>query len=159
MSMRREINDYRQRAAKQYPIVAVLGPRQSGKTTLVKHLFKDYDYTNLEEPDMRELAQRDPRTILSKYPKNLIIDEVQRVPGLLSYIQVAVDESEYDGIYILTGSHQLEHHEAMSQSLAGRTALLELLPLSLTGLSQAGFNLSVNQQMLMGFYPRITTRT
>ena len=144
-----------QQLAQQYPVVTLTGPRQSGKTTLVRELFSDYPYLNLEEPDVRELAVRDPRAILNKYPDQLILDEVQRVPELLSYIQAAVDEKGHDGMYILTGSHQLELHEALAQSLAGRTALLELLPLSLSEMKQADISLPLNQQLLSGFYPRV----
>jgi predicted AAA+ superfamily ATPase len=132
-----------------------MGPRQSGKTTLVKNLCKNYPYINLEEPDIREIADRDPRAILNKYPDGLIIDEIQNVPSLLSYIQAIVDEKQREGMYVLTGSHQLELHAALSQSLAGRTSILQLLPLSLVELQEAGFSLSTNELMLNGFYPRI----
>ena len=140
---------------KQYPVVTVTGPRQSGKTTLVRALCEGYAYINLEDPDTREIAARDPRAILNKYPDRLIIDEIQRVPQLLSYIQVIVDEAKRDGMYVLTGSHQLELQQAIGQSLAGRTALLQLLPLSLAELSAAGIQKSVNELLLTGFYPRI----
>lgn len=132
-----------------------MGPRQSGKTTLVRELFPDYPYINLEEPDLRELAHRDPRALLNKYPRHLIIDEVQHVPELLSYIQARVDAADINGQYILTGSHQLALHAALAQSLAGRSAIVELLPLSLNELKQAGFTLDPNQQLLSGFFPRI----
>lgn len=158
MTFHRDIADHCLHLSKQYPIVTVTGPRQSGKTTLVKTLFKDYPYINLEAPDIRELAQRDPRALLNKYPDRLIIDEIQHAPELLSYIQTIVDEKNKDGMYILTGSHQVALHEALSQSLAGRTALLELLPLSLSELKQAGFDLPLNQQLLTGYYPRIYSK-
>jgi len=155
MSFARNITDHCLKLAKQYPVVTVTGPRQSGKTTLVRMLFPDYSYINLEEPDTRELVKRDPRAILKKYSDHLIIDEVQRVPELLSYIQTIVDEAGREGMYILTGSHQLELHEALAQSLAGRTAILELLPLSISELKAAKFLLSTDELLVGGFFPRI----
>ena len=93
-----------QKLTKQYPVVAITGPRQSGKTTLVKSLFPKRDYLSLEEPDVREFALSDPRRFLSSYPEGLIIDEVQRAPDLFSFIQTRVDEDDRAGSYILTGS-------------------------------------------------------
>lgn len=140
---------------KQYPIVTIIGPRQSGKTTLVCNTFPNKPYVNLESPDIREFAEYDPREFLARYPDGAILDEIQRVPKLLSYIQPIVDQTQQKGIYILTGSHQLELHQAISQSLAGRTALLTLLPLSLLELSEAGIKLTLDETLLMGGYPRI----
>jgi predicted AAA+ superfamily ATPase len=140
---------------KGYPIVTVIGPRQSGKTTLVKNLFPQKKYVNLEEIDVRNLAVSDPRTFLEQLPNGAILDEIQRAPQLLSYIQVIVDNLERKGMFILTGSHQLELQEAVSQSLAGRTAILHLLPMSFHELINAGFNLSLDEWMLKGGYPRI----
>jgi uncharacterized protein len=140
---------------KGYPIVTVIGPRQSGKTTLVKKLFPKKNYVNLEELDTRNLAISDPRRFLEQFPEGAILDEIQRAPQLLSYIQVLVDNLDKKGMFILTGSHQLELQEAVSQSLAGRTAILHLLPLSFHELLNAGFNLSVDEWMLKGGYPRI----
>ncbi len=141
--------------AKNYPIVTVIGPRQSGKTTIVKHAFSEKMYANLEFPDIRAMALQDPRGFLEQYPNGAILDEIQRVPQLLSYIQPLVDEKQQKGMFILTGSHQLELQEAVSQSLAGRTALLTLLPLNLSELQTAGFDLSVDEWLLKGGYPRI----
>jgi|694.fasta_scaffold07306_19 predicted AAA+ superfamily ATPase len=141
--------------AKSYPVVTVLGPRQSGKTTLVKHVFPKKPYVNLEALDIQEMAELDPRAFLEQYPKGAILDEIQRVPKLLSYIQVIVDESDHKGLFILTGSHQLELHQAITQSLAGRTALLCLLPLSLSELSKSDIHLSLDEVLLRGGYPRI----
>ena len=140
---------------KGYPIVTVIGPRQSGKTTLVKNLFPQKKYINLEEIDTRNLAIGDPRKFLEQLPNGAILDEIQRAPQLLSYIQVIVDNLEKKGMFILTGSHQLELQEAVSQSLAGRTAILHLLPMSFHELLNAGFDLSLNEWMLKGGYPRI----
>ena len=152
---KREIETEIQALAKSYPIVTVIGPRQSGKTTLVLHVFPDKPYVNLEAPDIRLLAEEDPRGFLDQYPRGAILDEIQRVPQLLSYIQTLVDSQDIKGMFILTGSHQMELHQAITQSLAGRTALLTLLPMSLSELSEAGFDLSMDQALLKGGYPRI----
>lgn len=151
----RKIQVELQKLASQYPVVTVLGPRQSGKTTLVRHQFPNKPYINLEAPDTRELALTDPRGFLAKLPNGAVLDEVQRAPLLLSYIQTIVDESQQKGVFILTGSHQLELHEAITQSLAGRTALLRLLPMSLSELSDAGISLTIDEALLMGGFPRI----
>lgn len=143
------------RLANDYPVVTVVGPRQSGKTTLVKHCFSDKPYINLELLNTRNLALTDPQGFLDEYPEGAIIDEIQRAPDLLSYIQVIVDEKQKKGMFILTGSHQLSLHHAISQSLAGRTALLKLLPLSIAELTAAGFDYDINDYFLKGFYPRI----
>ena len=115
----------------QYPVITVTGPRQSGKTTLVQQVFPQKSYLNLEKPSVREFALEDPEGFLNQYPSGAIIDEIQRTPHLLSYIQTIVDEQESQGLYILTGSHQFGLRDAINQSLAGRTALLRLLPFSL----------------------------
>lgn len=138
-----------------YPVVTIIGPRQSGKTTLAKQVFPSKSYVNLENPDVRSLALSDPRGFLSQYPHGAILDEIQRAPILLSYIQVIVDEKDQKGMFILTGSHQLELQQAVSQSLAGRTALLTLLPMSIEELSRANVALSLDGYILKGGYPRI----
>lgn len=117
--------------AKSYPVVTVIGPRQSGKTTLVRAEFPSHDYVNLEHPEIRDLATRDPNAFFSRHPGPVILDEIQRAPELLSYLQVFADENRsVRGKWILTGSNQLQVRQEVSQSLAGRTALLTLLPLS-----------------------------
>ena len=141
--------------ATQYPVVTIMGPRQSGKTTLVKALFPEKPYVNLEAPDIRGLAIADPRAFLNQFPNGVILDEIQRAPELLSYIQPIVDETQEQGRYILTGSHQLQLHAAIAQSLAGRTALLNLYPLTISELTKAEFNLTLDEQLYHGFYPRI----
>ncbi|HLX52470.1 MAG TPA: AAA family ATPase, partial [Aquella sp.] len=152
----REITNELLDVAKKYPVVTLIGPRQSGKTTLVRDTFPNLEYVNLEAPDIRAFAESDPRAFLNNHmSKGVILDEIQRVPELLSYIQVIVDEKKEFGKFILTGSHQLMLHQAISQSLAGRTALLTLLPMTLNELSDAKFNLNVDQYILNGFYPRI----
>ena len=113
----------------EYPVVTILGARQSGKTTLAKKLLPDWDYCNLETPETRQLAEHDPKAFLAQFPDRVILDEIQRVPGLLSYIQVIVDESQQNGRFVLTGLHQLALREAITQSLAGRGSILNLLSL------------------------------
>jgi len=152
---RREIETELKLLAKGYPVVTVLGPRQSGKTTVVQHCFPEKMYANLEFPDIRAMALEDPRGFLEQFPEGAILDEIQRTPELLSYIQPLVDRKDLKGMFILTGSHQLELQAAISQSLAGRTALLTLLPMNLAELQEAGFDLSVNEWILKGGYPRI----
>jgi predicted AAA+ superfamily ATPase len=140
----------------EYPIVTVLGPRQAGKTTLVQHELPDYDYVSLEDPDERILAAEDPRAFLRRYPDNTIFDEIQRVPTLLSYLQGIVDKEQKNGRFVLTGSHQLELRAAVTQSLAGRTGLLHLLPLSIEELTQAGVTFDgFEDYAVHGFLPRV----
>ena len=140
----------------EYPIVTVLGPRQAGKTTLVQHELPDYAYVSLEDPDERLLAAEDPRAFLRRYPDNTIFDEVQRVPTLLSYLQGIVDKEQKNGRFVLTGSHQLALRAAVTQSLAGRTGLLHLLPLSIEELTQAGKTFDGFEcYVLHGFLPRV----
>ena len=142
-------------AAKEYPVVTLTGPRQAGKTTLVRAVFPDHGYCNLENPELRRLASEDPKQFFHLHPGPLILDEIQRVPELLSWIQVRVDEEKRKGAFILTGSHQLRLHEAVTQSLAGRTALLRLLPLSIRELESSGAPVDKNELLHRGFLPRI----
>ncbi len=121
-------------AAEKLPVVTLTGPRQSGKTTLVRQVFPDHDYVSLERPDERARALADPLGFLNHFRGNAILDEVQRAPDLLSYIQVAVDEDDRPGRFVLTGSQNLLLMEGISQTLAGRTAILHLLPLSVAEL-------------------------
>jgi predicted AAA+ superfamily ATPase len=140
----------------EYPIVTVLGPRQAGKTTLVRHELPGYAYVSLEDPDERALATEDPRAFLRRYPDNTIFDEIQRAPILLSYLQGLVDEEQKNGRFVLTGSHQLELRAAVAQSLAGRTGLLHLLPLSISELRQAKITFNnFEDYVLHGFLPRV----
>lgn len=141
--------------ATEFPVVTITGPRQSGKTTLCRATFPDKPYINLEQPETRQFAKDDPKGFLATIPDGAILDEIQRVPDLLSYIQVIVDEKPAAGQFIVTGSQQFEVMNSVNQSLAGRTALLKLLPLSIEELSNAGVVLSTSQLILNGFYPRI----
>lgn len=140
----------------EYPIVTILGPRQAGKTTLARQLLPEYAYVNLEYPETREFALDDPKAFLAQYPDKVIFDEIQRLPELLSYLQVAVDNGRTNGRYVLTGSHQLALREAVAQSLAGRTAILHLLPFSIAELvdNDLGFT-KAEDYLYQGFLPRI----
>ncbi|MBT3879606.1 MAG: ATP-binding protein [Candidatus Scalindua sp.] len=139
----------------KYPVVTVTGPRQSGKTTLCRKVFPKKDYVNLENLDIRQFAIEDPRGFLRNYPEGAILDEIQRAPDLLSYIQSIVDEAKKDGLFVLTGSQQFEVSSKINQSLAGRTALLKLLPFSIEELSGHYDISSINRMVITGFYPRI----
>ena len=108
-----------------YPVLLITGPRQSGKTTLAQSIFSEKPYANLESLNVREFAESDPVGFLNQYPDGAVIDEIQRVPKLLSEIQVRVDQKKSDGMFVLTGSHQAELHSATAQSLAGRAAILK----------------------------------
>lgn len=140
----------------EYPVVTILGPRQAGKTTLARDGLVGFSYSNLESPEVRELARSDPKAYLGGFTGPCIIDEIQHVPELLSYIQVRVDQERGNGRFILTGSHQLEVRQAITQSLAGRTAILHLLPLTIRELAGAGIRFdSFADYALHGFLPRI----
>lgn len=141
--------------AKQLPVVTLLGPRQSGKTTLVTNAFPQKPYVNMESLHLRDLAKADPIGFLDQYPEGAILDEIQEIPELLSYIQVRVDKNPRKGEFILTGSHQITLNTAIAQSLAGRTAILHLLPLSLEELAGAGIQKSLDELLYYGCYPRI----
>ncbi|MGN1190400.1 MAG: ATP-binding protein [Candidatus Ornithospirochaeta sp.] len=144
------------KSAGQVPVVTLLGPRQAGKTTLVKELFPEYTYVNLEDMAARELAEKDYIGFFKKYPEPMIIDEVQRVPELLSAIQVKVDENRrQNGRFILTGSHQPRLREAVAQSLAGRTTIHMLFPLSVEELRLCGKMKEVDESLIRGFMPEL----
>jgi len=170
--LKRTLTKKLKEAAKQYPVVTLTGPRQSGKTTLVKMTFPDYDYRSLEEPDHRAFALEDPRGFLSQFAEKVILDEIQRAPDLFSYIQTIVDTKDISGQFILTGSQNFLLLQKVSQSLAGRCAVLHLLPFSLSeirkrqplSLSSIGRRLPDKNRSLdaepssalfKGYYPRI----
>jgi len=129
--IKRTITDKVLSLARQFPVVSITGPRQSGKTTLAKMAFPDYAYISLEEPDERDFASADPKGFLKRFVGGVILDEIQRTPMLLSYIQGIVDSEDFPGHFVLTGSQQLPLMSKVSQTLAGRTAIVNLLPFSL----------------------------
>ncbi len=140
----------------QYPVVSVIGPRQSGKTTLVRNTFTKKKYVSLEDPDTREFSQTDPRGFLETYKNGAIFDEIQRTPNLFSYIQTLVDANQEAGQFILTGSNNYLLQENISQTLAGRVAILKLLPLSIEELKYDNCPMNRFEEYLFkGFYPRI----
>jgi len=153
--VRRELMDELLEAARQFPVVTVLGPRQSGKTTLIRSAFPKKPYRSLEEPDVRAAAQQDPRGFLAPIAGGVILDEVQRVPELLSYLQGEVDRKRGSGRFILTGSHQPALHQAIAQTLAGRTAILTLLPFSLGELASYGLAQDPFRLIVKGAFPRV----
>ncbi|MDQ0586227.1 ATP-binding protein [Variovorax paradoxus] len=144
--------------ARQYPVITLTGPRQSGKTTLCRSLFPDKPYVTLEDPDTRRFAEEDPRGFLKGLETGAIIDEIQRAPQIPSYLQAMVDADPTPGRFVLTGSQQFELMSQVSQSLAGRTAVLRLLPFSLPEVARLHPIPPLAQTLLTGFYPRIHDR-
>ena len=151
----RDISEDLIQSAIEYPVVTILGPRQSGKTTLARMTFPEKLYFSLEDPDVRIAAEADPRGFLNQMQDGGILDEVQRLPALLSYLQGIVDKNGKRGRFILTGSHQPQLHEAISQSLAGRTAMLTLLPFSLHELRHYEHPWSPFNLIVRGCFPRL----
>lgn len=152
----REISEKAIALSRQFPVLSITGPRQSGKSTLVKSIFPDYSYVSLEDEDMRAFAVDDPRAFLDRYGSKTIIDEAQRAPSLFSYIQGVVDETGEAGQYVVSGSQNFLLMEAIDQTLAGRVAILNLLPFSAHELRSAGYSLeNVNEWLFTGGYPRI----
>ena len=159
MFVKRQITHIIKKQQSKFPILALTGPRQSGKTTLLKELFKDYRYISLENPDIRAFATDDPNGFLKEYSENVILDEVQRVPSLFSYIQTKVDESKKMGQYILSGSQNFHLLNSITQTLAGRVALFKLLPLDFEELKAAELlEDDYAQALFKGFYPAIFDR-
>lgn len=154
MYIKRDIEQEILEGAKSFPVLTLTGPRQSGKTTLLKHLFPEKEYVSLENPDNYELALADPKEFLNKYSNGVILDEVQRVPQLLSYIQGIVDEYKKPAQFILSGSQQFDLMSSITQSLAGRTALYKLLPFSFKELADRNFQ-ELDEILYTGFYPRV----
>ncbi len=147
------------RLAKEFRSVAVVGPRQSGKTTLVKQVFPRKPYVSLEDPDERLLAETDPRSFLARFKNGAVIDEAQRVPSLFSYLQKILDESKKDGLFILTGSNNFLLQESISQTLAGRIGYLELLPFCYSELKQTATSEAPTDQLIWkGCYPEVHSR-
>jgi predicted AAA+ superfamily ATPase len=153
--IKRQISQELISLAGQFPAVTILGPRQAGKTTLARSCFPDYEYVNLELPHIRKAAQDDAAGFFKMHPGPMILDEIQRVPELLSYIQALSDERKKKGEFILTGSHQPKLAEGISQSLAGRTGLLTLLPFSISELESASLTFDRDTNIHNGFMPGI----
>lgn len=148
--------------AKGYPAIAITGPRQSGKTTLAKHVFKNKPYVSLENPDLREMSQIDPRGFLDKYRKGALFDEVQRSPQLFSYLQEIIDESDEPGRFVLTGSQQFGLFSGITQSLAGRIGLIHLLPFAYHELysqkEHEANSTNLDHVLFSGLYPPVHDR-
>ncbi len=168
--IQRHISAKLEALAAQFPVLLLTGPRQAGKTTLAQHLFAHHAYVSLEDPDNRESAVSDPRGFLDRFRSNAIFDEVQRVPSLLSYLQTEVDRDATPGRFVLTGSHHMHLMDSVSQTLAGRIAIIHLLPLSLAELhgrpAADPFNIrspretpppstDLDRALFAGGYPRI----
>lgn len=155
LRIKRQISPKVIEALEKYPIVAILGPRQSGKTTFCRQIRPDYNYVNLEDITIRTFAQTDPKGFLETYQNGVILDEIQYAPDLFSYLQLHTDRSQSKGEYLITGSQHFLMSERISQSLAGRVALFNLLPFSVNELRQAHFHFeSWEPYLLNGSYPR-----
>lgn len=157
--IRRNIEPYLEKAAQWYPVLTLTGPRQSGKTTTSRAVFPDHDYVSLEAPDVRQWALSDPRGFLGQFKRGVILDEIQNAPDLPSYIQGMVDQDDQPGRFVLTGSHHLAISESVAQSLAGRSAVLHLLPLGFDELTRfETSHQSLWEVVFAGGYPRIFDR-
>lgn len=151
----RAISAHFQKLVGMYPVVTIAGPRQAGKTTLARQLYPDYDYVSLEDIRVRQYFYEDPTHFLQQHRAPCIFDEVQNTPELLSYLQGIVDEENRPGMYILTGSRQMELQEAVTQSLAGRTGVIDLLPLSQQELCAVGIRQGRDEMLFNGCLPRV----
>jgi uncharacterized protein len=159
MKIERELSKSIIATLTKFPVIALTGPRQSGKTTLLKYLLPDYKYISLENPDNREFATNDPNGFLKTYNSNVIIDEAQRVPSLFSYIQTIVDESGQMGQYILSGSQNFHLMQEISQSLAGRVAIFRLFPFDFQEMQKGNIiHEDYLTNLVTGFYPAIYDR-
>jgi predicted AAA+ superfamily ATPase len=151
----REISHALSECLNEFPVVSVTGPRQSGKSTLIKGYLQDYRYVSLENIDDREVALNDPRGFLRTYDDKVIIDEAQHAPDLFSYIQTHVDSKNKEGMYVLSGSQNFLLTERITQSLAGRVARIQLLPLSYREIKTVSDDFSTEDLMFRGGYPRL----
>ncbi len=157
--IRRQITNRIKKLKKGFPVLAITGPRQSGKTTLIKNIFPKYEYFNLENPTLLSLVENDPAGFFNQHNSQVILDEVQRVPILLSYIQSIVDEHKVMGDFIISGSENILLSEKINQSLAGRAAYINLLPLSNLELATARkLKSNMYQQIFTGNFPAIYDR-
>lgn len=154
MFVPRTIKDHLEELGQYYPIISLTGPRQAGKTTLLRSMFPNYRYVSLEDPDQQLRAVDDPRSFLKHYSEQVIFDEAQRVPTLFSYLQTAVDEDRQVGRYILSGSQNFLLRQNISQSLAGRVGIARLFPLDLSEIHSAELlPASYEEAIFNGFYP------
>ncbi len=153
--IKRQLEKEIKKLVKEFPVAALIGPRQSGKTTLVKHIFPKYKYVSLEDLSIRELAQVDPLSFLEKFSDKVIIDEAQYAPNLFSYLQLNVDKKNKPGQYIITGSQNYLLLRKVSQSLAGRVGIARLLPFSFKEIKTMLEKKSTAKIITTGFYPRI----
>ncbi len=157
--IKREAEDVIRKLLKGFPIVTITGPRQSGKTTLAQAIFADKPYFSLEDPDIRQQARDDPRAFLTRMPEGSVLDEVQRIPDLLSYLQSHVDELGRMGSFVLTGSQHFGLMSDITQSLAGRTAFVQLLPFSFEELAREGIGQAgLDKALFTGGYPPLYDR-
>ncbi|MCU0328962.1 MAG: ATP-binding protein [Chitinophagales bacterium] len=153
--LKEQIDIYRQK----YPILAITGPRQAGKTTFLKTTFPDYRYITLENPDIRAFALNDPNGFLAEYDEAVILDEVQRAPELFSYLQTLVDQRAQMGRFILSGSQNFHLMQHITQSLAGRVGIFRLFPFDLSEMKSAQWlSKDLSTQLVGGFYPAVYDR-
>ncbi len=156
MYIKRQIENIIKEASAQLPIISITGPRQSGKTTVAKKIFPNYKYVNFEDSEQRDYALADPKGFMQMIGEMVILDEIQYVPDLFSYIQISADESDKNGLYVLTGSQNFLLQEKISQSLAGRVAIFNLLPFSISELSDYDLIPNTLENVIhKGFYPRL----
>jgi len=154
MIIKRHLTGHLKKMLRKFPVISLTGPRQSGKTTLLRSAFPDFKYINLERPDVREMISADPLGLLKGSGTGMIIDEVQNLPQLFSYIQVLSDEIKKNGQYILSGSQSFLINERISQSLAGRVSINVLLPFDFSEI-QGGSDYDFSRYIVNGFYPRV----
>lgn len=157
--IQRELLSVLKEYASEFRSVLLVGPRQSGKTTLAKETFPDKSYVSLENPDERLLAETDARAFLNRFPDGAILDEIQRVPLLFSYLQEILDKTDQDGLFILTGSNNILMQENITQTLAGRLGVLDLYPLSFREIAMIGKNYTLNELIFKGSYPEIYNKS